>query len=398
MTELEIQELLPTLIEQAKKLSKEKFLTFAENMYGIDRSKYDFLWQTQIVPMDDLSTIFPVDLTTYTTRSLKSFIGEHIGDDDAVFIPHATFLNSLPDNARDEYLTGIQTGMHTQMYDSIILYNPQNLRELFDLIQSSGERHSISQERINNDFVVEVSKIFGHEHIHNANRHVPSSTSELEVESDQETLIRQGARLEFSDDPNFKVQFENHDEVLTDVMAKIIKLYSPGDSIEDCLHKVILGRDREDPYKDLDDRPVLALFVLFPDELSSWTMHQRFDDTYHNLLLEKYVEIVQSERTATTEEVLQKAYAYLQETGETLSPETLARRQEMLFTLAGEEIDLEAEQDYDYDNDSDFDALLAIIFSDAAIQELPGAIQDIKTAQKQLVQNKPAHDKEDIEP
>ena len=66
-------------------------------------------------------------------------------------------------------------------------------------------------------------------------------------------------------------------------MAKIIQTYSKGDTVEQCLYKVIQERGNSSSYKELDDRLVLSMFTLFPDEFCEWGMFEAYQDNHTNI-------------------------------------------------------------------------------------------------------------------
>ncbi|MBR3249675.1 MAG: hypothetical protein IKF83_03130 [Clostridia bacterium] len=83
---------------------------------------------------------------------------------------------------------------------------------------------------------------------------------------------------------------ENEDEAITETIASMIMKYREGNDIEDCLLKTINARGKN-PLDGIDDKKVIMLMSIFPEELTRWVMLGAHGNSYHNLLEEREKEI-----------------------------------------------------------------------------------------------------------
>lgn len=325
------------LIEQAKQIAKEKFLTFAESIYGTDRETWDHLWEIPIVSTYEDEKIFPTNLSSISREKLIDVLDEciesEIGDSEAVFISFDDIIASLPDEAAREYESAITDGKIIGEHNAVIVYNEAVLKRSFKELVKAGKEANPprTQEEIGKDFLGIISEIFIHEILHlNANA--------LVIDIENPDLLEELNGSEVKYDGNYR----KHNEVLLDTMAKIIQIYSEGDTIEECLERVIESRGGESAYEELDDRLVLSLFTLFPNELSKWTMFEAYDEQHNNLLEEKYAEVFGGNVVLRRDDMLKKVGEYFNNAVQGNISEEALRRKKMLEMLGVKNINLQS--------------------------------------------------------
>lgn len=342
MDKNELNKIAEQLIERAKQMSKEKILAFAEGIYGADRDAWEHLWQVPIVSTYKSEVIFPVELSSESREDIQAALDEcvedQIGDSEATFIPYDHIIASLSDEGAEEYTQGVESGNIPQEYDAVIVYNEARLKNEFREHVQSGlsANPPKSQEEINQIFLNLVSEIFTHERMH-----LNASVLLLDNNDQELTPLVNGAELEDIYSRNF-AEYSERNEVLIDTMAKMIQTYTEGDTVEDCLYKVINSRDGNSSYEYLDDRLVLSLFTLFPEELSDWMMFGAYGDNHENLLQQKCTEVFGVEGPIKREDMLHKVGEYFSQTASScLTEERITRRKEMLEMIGVTNIRLE---------------------------------------------------------
>lgn len=374
MDKMAINKVANELIEQAKQMSKEKFLIFAKEVYGIDEDAWEHLWQIPIVATYEDETIFPAELSSKNRDDIIDALDEciegQIGDSEAVFIPFEDIIASLPDEAAQEYENGISDGSILEEYNAVIVYNEglliKNFREFIEAGSKTNPPKTI--EDIKSDYLNDVSKIFLHERMH-------LNSNTLVIDNTAPDLLPLVNGAEFGYNRNY----EDYNEVLIDTMAKIVQTYSKGDTIEDCLYRVIEKRGGKSDFKKIDDRLVLSLFTLFPDELSKWTMFEAYDEQHENLLKQKYDEVFGGNNVFRRDEMLKKVGDYFNQTSlESMSVEQLTKRKKMLEMIGVKNINLKQTQKIEIDQ------IEALATSESAMEQLSGSFHDIKLAHNEL--------------
>lgn len=378
MDKMAINKVANELIEQAKQMSKEKFLAFAEAVYGIDKDAWKHLWQVPIVATYEDKTIFPAELSSINRDDIIDILDEciegQIGNSEAVFIPYENIITSLPEEVAQEYETGVSDGNILEEYNAVIVYNEglliKNFREFIEAGSRTNPPKTI--EEIKSDYLNDVSKIFLHERMH-------LNSNTLVIDNAAPDLLPLVNGVEFEYNRNY----EDYNEVLIDTMAKIVQTYSKGDTIEDCLYRVIESRGGKSAYEDFDDRLVLSLFTLFPDELSKWTMFEAYDEQHENLLKQKYVEVFGENSVFRRDEMLKKVGEYFNQSSSTsMSVEQFSKRQKMLEMIGVKNINLQQTQKIEIDQ------IEALATSESAMEQLSGSFCDIKSAYNELHSSK----------
>ena len=374
MDRVTMDKMAEELIEQAKQMSKEKFLTFAENMYGIDRETWEHLWKVPVVATYEDEEIFPAELSSISRDDLLDVldecIGEEIGESEAVFVPYENIIASLPEEAAEEYEAGVSDGSIEEEHNAVIIYNEALLKKNFrEHVKAGSEANPPrTQEEINKIYLELVTETFLHERLHlNANALVIDN-----AEPDLLPLVN-GAESEYD------FNYMDYNEVLIDTMAKIMQTYSKGDTVQDCLYRVIESRGGKSAYEELDDRLVLSLFTLFPDDFSKWTLLEAYEEQHDNLLAQKYTEVFGGNAVLRRDEMLRKVGEYFNQTAPTaITTEQLAKCKEMLEMLGVKNIDLQQTQGIDVTQ------LRELATSEPAMEQLSESFQDIKSAYNEL--------------
>ncbi len=410
MNNSDLNNLILPLIEEAQKIAKEKFVNFAQDLYAIPSDYWDHLWETPLVPFRDTDTIFPIKLSSLSNDKLKKIISKvvlcEMGESKATYIPFEKILGDLPEDAQLEYAK-LQKDSPLP-YDSVIVYNEEAFANAFLQTQEDAKRRhpDVTLEHIKQSFLVDTTLVFIHEYMHlNTDTLVVVPTSSNPTQA----YHQYGVRFEDITQPLGAI-FEEYDEVLVDIMAMLIDIHSNGNTLDNDLKTLLQDRkevlEREhltSLYEKFDDKPVFTLFTLFPDELAEWMLldlgskHKSNipQPRFHNLLLEKYHDVFGRKPIPEISEMLDLAGDYfMSEAPSLLTQDEINERTEMLESIGVNNIDFSKDKS---NFDIDFEDFLALIFSEKAMKELGGAIQDIRDTKRERSQNK-SKEKYDIEP
>ena len=425
------------LIEDAKDLSKERFLTFAENIYGTPRDNWEHLWETPIASNYDIESCFPEELTTlleeYIPDFWNRFADTQLKTTEAVFLPIEKIIfeltelleieygddyESIYSNLLENYKKLVNDGIISQDTSGVIIYDEEFLLETFshNIKKAPSRIPPQTHDQVEEYFLNYVSKIFTHERIHQNTRIiVPDPSIENPNGIDYIYGIRLPNKSEKSNslDVSFEslklLAFEDHDEAMVEIVAQLIEKYSTGSTIEDGLCK-IFDNTPNTSHQPIDDKLALSLFALFPDELTMWAMFNAKNSNPHNLFLEKHDTVFGENMTTkpqklkgnpnapflmTKDYILNSTGSYFTEVLiPTLDAHQIEKRSNVLKKLGVQNIDFTQKQNADFD----IDAFLALVFSDTAMNELSNATQDIRTAKHELEQPKENKKSNDIEP
>ena len=155
--------------------------------------------------------------------------------------------------------------------------------------------------------------------------------------------------------------------------------YTKGDSIEDCLYRVIKERGGTSAYSDFDDAFVLSLYTLFPDEFCKWVMFKAYDEQHSNIYEEKCIEVLGENRSFRNAEALKRVGQYFSKTAaKNMNRQQLVRTKEMLEMLGVRNIKLEQVQLIDEAQ------LEEVATSETAMEQLEGGFKEIKDAYKEI--------------
>lgn len=350
------------LIEQAKEMSIEKILNFAEELYGINRKSWEQLCKIPIAATYEDEVIFPFEISS-TNRdeildSIDECVEEKIGKSEAAVIPFDNIYAGLSDEIVQRCQKGIEDGSIKLDYYNVIVYNEAKLKRIFMELFEAGTKTNPprTMEEIKEDYLNMVSETFIHERMH--------------IITDNPLLPEDN--LEYNKDD------EDNNEVLIDTMAKIIQVYSKGDTIEECLHRVIKTRGRTTSYDGIDDREVLSMFMLYPNEISSWLMQDAHDKQKNNIYQEKHEAVIGERVSYRKERMLNKVGEYFNKTiSPNLECDEYERRKEMLEMLGVKNIMLQQSMAIDSEQ------IKEVAFSSQAMEELLPSKQAIVIASQE---------------
>lgn len=278
------------LIEKAKELSKEKFIAFAKGIFDTDAEVWEHLWKVPIFSNCEVENIIATTLSTKSKEEISEIleycIQDEIGESEAVFIPFYKFSSEFSEEEIKEYKEKVEDEIIKEEYEAVIVYNEDDLKEqLEELIEENSKKTSPkSQEELNELFIKYVAAIFNHERCHlNANTLVcDTKTPELDE-------LVNGAEISLSEiGKNMGILASTkRNEVLIDTLSEMMMNYEKGDSIEDCLNKIMISRKGKSQYTDIDDEVVLQMYIKYPRQITKWAMFGAYDDIHINLLNQK---------------------------------------------------------------------------------------------------------------
>ena len=107
--------------------------------------------------------------------------------------------------------------------------------------------------------------------------------------------------------------------------------YQTGDTLEDCLYKIIEKRKGKSQYDDLDDKEVLTMYVLFTKELTKWAIFGAYDLARQNELQKKIINICGTDKILSLSQFKKKVEEYIT----TLEKGTLSEKQIKMLEMLG---------------------------------------------------------------
>lgn len=364
------------LMEKAKQESKEDFLRFATNVYGVDESLFDHLWEVPVIAPWDGDKFVTTSLSTKTKEEIleivDEFIDSELEDADGCFIPLEKMEIEFTDEELEEIKTKLDRGELKLDYDAIIVYNETKLKKQYKELLQENSTKGKSQEKVDKIFLNYLKSIITHERCHlnvsylinevRNNNFVSEEINGAEISSWEEddlvaekrnTIIEQFKRTE-------------RNEVFVDTLSQMINKYQEGDSIEDCLYKIINERGEKSQYLNMDDREVLVMYTLFPEELTEWATFGAYEDRRENKLQKMILEVCGTDKFLEMNQFKKKVMDYI----ETLDEGTLSEKQiqmlEMLGFQTSRKIGIEDMKD--------------VATSNEALGALAGSYNDIKAA------------------
>lgn len=284
------------IVEQAKESSKQSFLRFVKGIYDVGIDAFDHLWEVPVIPPYKVDSLIETSLSTKTEdeilEELDNFVEGELDDADGCFIYLAKMECDFTDEEIEEYRNKLNNGEINGKQDAVIIYNEMKLKRQFKQLEKENARDKKphSKEELEKAFIEKITEVINHERCHlNANCLVCEGKEEsdcgeilngAEISSfEEDELIKNNSPLDMSD-------YSDRNEVLLDTLSHMMINYQEGDSVEDCLYKVIEKTNGESPYKDLEGyKLVMSIYVLFPEELTKWATFGAYD-SIENLFLE----------------------------------------------------------------------------------------------------------------
>lgn len=402
------------LIERANKDSKDDILKFAKGVYDIDEEFYDYMWNVPVIASYAGDTLLAMPLCYKTEDELLDIIDEFIdyelGEDDGCFIS----LDKMQDRFytdeefkkwlenSDQDVTNVYDGLDPKKrelelkkkykefvnnefgkwyknlgFNSIIVYSESELQKKYKELENSKNKTN-TQEELYQIFENYVKGVITHERCHlNANYFITeldeyidegmkkTELTSSEVNGASLTNIEQSNIITSGEDTAIINKYnEERNEVLVDTLRQMMIVYQEGDSIEDCLFKIIKNRDGKSQYTKLDDREVLTMYTLFPEELTEWATFGAYDFIRENKLRKMIIEVCGTDMPLKPELFNKKVREYIT----TLEDGTLSEKQkemlEMLEVSISKKIDKEDMKE--------------VATSEKALGALSGSMQDIK--------------------
>lgn len=152
------------------------------------------------------------------------------------------------------------------------LYNESNLQKKYEEFYNSNLKSTQpkTQEELDKYFVNYLKEIITRERCYlNANYY---NTENIQLKADI-------------------FDYRNQKEILVDILSKMMNNYQEGYSIEDCLHKIIKDKISEANYDDIDYKEVLAMYILFPQELTEWVTFGAYNLVIENKLQKMLIRV-----------------------------------------------------------------------------------------------------------
>ena len=297
------------IVEDAKKLSKRKFIEFTYGIFGEDARDWSSLWNIPIIPTYECDTLINKELSEDEEDVVLDAIEETIesqidSNTEAACIPFEYFMD--PNGKIYDEL--IQDSIKNEDYSCAIFYYIPKLKELikrFVKLEAEQTNYGELKTKITNY----IAKVFTHERCH--------ANAIYRIDENKTTIYgARGIYDEVEEQEKYTFYIEQ-DEVLTDTVAMMMQRYKYGESIEDCLLKVIESRGGKNPYEDMDDRMVLLLMSLFPEEITRWEVLGSHEERYNNLLAQKAEEVFgsHSEFARNIEETAGNYFRTMDKTG-----------------------------------------------------------------------------------
>ena len=248
------------LIERAKQDSKDDFLRFVKDIYGVDESIFDNIWEVPVIASWEGDTLVNTPLSTKTEEELidivDEFIANQLGKANACFISLDKLAVEFTVEELEEWQKKIDSGELKLDYNAIIIYNERELQKFYKELSNNKSK---TQEELDQIFVNYVKGDITHERCHlNANSLVVevrdnkfvseeingSETSSWEIDdsigiekSDQSGYLEEDEIL--FDSLALMKRYEFRNEVLVDTLSQMMSDYEEGDTIEDCLFRII---------------------------------------------------------------------------------------------------------------------------------------------------------------
>lgn len=311
------------LIERAKQGSKEDFLKFVSGVYGVDECVFDHMWDVPVIAPYDGDTLVTTSLSTKTEDELldivDEFIASELEDAEGCFISLDKMAVEFTDEELEEWQNKLDSGELKLDYNAIIVYNESELQKQYrELLKANSEKSQPkTQEELDQIFVDYVKGVITHERCHlNANylvtevrnnEFVSEEINGSEISSwEQDDLItgKRSSRVDQTD-------YSDRNEVLVDTLAQMMSNYQEGDTVEDCLFKIIEDRKGKSQYQTLDDKEVLTMYVLFSKELTEWATFGAYDFIRENKLQNMIMKVCGTDMPLSSDQLKKKVESYV---------------------------------------------------------------------------------------
>ena len=350
------------LIEKAKQDSKEDFLRFVTGIYGVDKCVFDHMWDVPIIAPWDGDTLVTTSLSTRTEEELldmvDGFIADELGDAEGCFISLSKMESDFTEEELEEWQKKLDSGEVKLDYNAIIVYNERLLKKQYkELIEENSKKSKPkTQEELDQIFVNHLKEIITHERCHlNANYLVTEIDRYIDLDDGKEktelsasevngaslTNIEQSNVISSDGDTAIINKYnDERNEVLVDTLSQMMSVYEEGDSIEDCLYRIIEDRDGKNQYKEIDDKEVLTMYTLFPKELTEWATFGAYDFVRENKLRKKIIGVCGIDEPLKADQLKKNVEEYVAK----LEEGTLSDKQKEMLEMLGYSITRKADK------------------------------------------------------
>ena len=284
------------LIDRSKELSKKKFLAFAKGLFDVDETVFEHLWDVPIIPSYKGDSIISTTLSTKDEDDildiLDKVIESALGNSKAAFVSFNSFAEEFEVDEIAEYHSKLNNEEIEENFNAFIVYNESKLKKaLKELFEHNNDKlHKKTEEELNSMFIEYAAKIFTHERCHlNANtlevilKEFDPNMEDFEKE-ELEIIEEINGAMDSYDSKNDR---GHENEVLLETLSDMIFAYEEGNTLEDCLQKVLNDGNLFTDIPLNTVNKVRISMVLFTDEIMEWAMFGAYEPTRRNVLLEK---------------------------------------------------------------------------------------------------------------
>ena len=362
------------LIERAKQGSKDDFLRFATGIYGVDESMFNHIWEVPVIAPWEGDTLVTTALSTKTEDELldivDNFIANELGNEDGCFISLDKMAVEFTDEELEEWKKKLDSGELKLDYNAIIVYNDANLQKQYKELLQSDSAKTKSQEELEKVFVEYVKGVITNERCHlNANYYVTevknNEFSSEEINGSDMSSWEQDDHITGKKDTRVdQTDYSDRNEVLVDTLSQMMNNYQEGDSIEECLFKIIEERGGKSQYTNLDDREVLTMYTLFPEELTEWATFGAYDFIRENKLKKMIIDVCGTDIPLKSSQLTKKVEEYVK----TLKEDSLTEKQKEMLEMLGFSISKKINKE----------DLKEVATSERALEAFSGSPLDIK--------------------
>lgn len=339
-------------VENAKQLFKKKFMNFSKDIFDTNEDVWQHLWDIPVIEDKKLRNL----CMFIPGRIIDDVASAEIGEADAVAIPSLT--DSINEYIKDDDRYN-DVDIPFLDCDAVMIYNFSKMKNLYietvsdykDYYKSRAQTVDINElnEKIGKGFEKRVAKTLLHEMCHlNSNSLIQDEyvLEKTNMASGARMLETEKTMLTGDIDAHGKIEkkYAEYDEVGIDTLALLMMYHEPKESIEDTLERIIEKRNGNSRYEYLDDRQILAFYVLFPEEITQWYLLGGYEDQHRNIIEEKCNKIFGKNVPDSDDEMLEKLGKYFTTMDKSkLTSEQIQRRGKMLRKLGIKNADFNAD-------------------------------------------------------
>ena len=371
------------IIERSKQGSKEDFLRFVTGIYGIDEHIFEHIWDVPVIAPSEGDTLVTTSLSTKTEDELlgivNKFISEELGQEDGCFISLDKIAVKFTAEELEEWKKKLDNGEANINYNAIIVYNETELQKKYNELIKANSANKKTRTEIDKIFYNYVKGVITHERCHlNANCLVteirPHEVISEEINGAEISSLEQDDYFMKKENNRGNLKdYSNRNEVLIDTLSQIMNNYQEGDTIEDCLYRIIEKRKGKSQYMHLDDREVLTMYTLFPDELTRWATFGAYDFIRENKLQKMLFDVCGTDMLLQPCQFNKKVEEYVA----TLEEDILSEKQVKMLGMLGFSIRKKIYKD----------AIKEVAISERALGAFAGSLLDVKAFIQSVKEN-----------